>query len=347
MRKSWDKTLLALSPSDLVRYAAIAFALLVLPVWCFRACRAAQTPMTRITPDIPATPSIELERPSIPIAVYDDAAGYVVDMDLEDYLVGVVAAEMPASYESEALKAQAVAARTYAVKKMKRFSGSGCDRGGDVCTDSNHCQAYRSPEKRRQTWGRDAETNEARIQAAVTATAGQIVTYDDQPIEAFFHSTSGGMTEDSANAFSEPLPYLKSVPSDETDAPRYQNALELSRAEFANAVNKAYGKAKLKAKSLEKSVAVLSRYPSGRAERIRLGKTEISGKQLRALFALDSSNVTFEFTKNAVILHTKGYGHGVGMSQTGANDMAKTGSRYDEILSYYYQNTKLALLPTG
>lgn len=278
------------------------------------------------------------------IKVYDAKNEQVIDMEIEEYLLGVVAAEMPVSFDLEALKAQAVAARTYTVKKMVQYGGSGCKNGSDICTDSSCCQAYISLEKRQSNWGNNAAQNESVIRLAVEQTKGELVLYDNQPIEAFFHSTSGGMTEASENAFSQALPYLRSVVSDEESAPKYEGSVEVARKEFVDTINNAYPDAKLKASNLEKTVYVVDYFESGRANKIQLGNTQIDAKRLRTLFSLDSTNIQFEFTENSVIMHTKGYGHGVGLSQTGADQMAKSGSSYRDILLYYYVDTTIQKL---
>lgn len=335
------------------RFYIIAIALfwaIAVPVLTVRGCQANQNRSQE--PNVSAekksngeSVSQELIPESFDISVYDEATSSVFTISIEEYLVGVVAAEMPASYETEALKAQAIAARTYTAKKLAEFGGAGCDNDPSghaaVCTSSAHCQAYRNAQQRSAAWGNNAPAYEVKIRQAVAATFGQLVVYDDAPIEAVFHSTAGGATEDSENVFSEPLPYLRSVQSDEVSAPRYASTVSISREEFVKTVNSAFPSAKLKANSLQKNIKVDSRYKSGRIQTLTLGKTKLSGKQLRALFSLDSTNVSFEFDGKNIIMHIKGYGHGVGMSQTGANDMALEGANYEDILTYYYTGTKI------
>lgn len=333
--------------SDYKIYAAAlaVFMAVSLPVWTVRGCTAARENIIIIPQQQSETKTLPTETVELPgsfdIKVYDKSAKKTFSMDIEEYIVGVVSAEMPASFEFEALKAQAIAARTYTARKLKAFGGSGCSHGADVCTDSGDCQAYSSQAERTKSWGENAQKYEQKIRQAVSETAGTLVIWQNEPIEAFFHSTSGGMTEDSQNAFSEPLPYLKSVVSDEPDAPRYQNCVKMSCSKFAKKVNSAYPKAKLKASTLKKNVRIVSRFASGRAEQIALGKIKISAKQFRALLGLDSTNITFEFSGDDILIHTKGFGHGVGLSQTGANDLAKSGWSCEKILTYYYTGTSL------
>lgn len=311
------------------------FFLVCLPVWVIRGCRANRQEQ-ETNQQTYRSPSLQ---------VYDTRKEQAVEMDLEEYLVGVVAAEMPASYELEALKAQAVAARTYTAKRLLSLGGKGCsEHHTDICTDSTHCQAYRSQAQRAENWGENASLYEQKIRKAVEDTAGQIVLYGQEPIEAFFHSTAGGMTEASENAFSAALPYLRPVESNETEAPRYEGSVTVSRRQFASSVNDLIPEAGLRSSTLEKNVKVSSRFESGRVDTVCVGDGTITGKQLRSLFDLDSTNITFEFTAQNVIMHTKGYGHGVGMSQTGANQLASQGRSYSDILLYYYTDTALGML---
>ena len=308
----------------------ILLALLVLlPLLIVRGCIAAFSPAddsgdeeeARLTP----------LAPSVTVSVYDAATGESRVMDLEEYLVGVVAAEMPSSFHPEALKAQAVAARTYALYRIKR---SGCRSGCDVCTDSSCCQAYADPASL------DGDKLQ-KITAAVNATRNQVILYEGQLIDALFHSTAGGMTEDSENVFAAAVPYLRSVASDETSAPRYEGAKTFSREEFAALLEDELG-VSLSPDDLESQVTVVSRYDSGRVDTVTAGGRSLSGRDMRRIFSLDSTNFTLEFTGQQVILHTKGFGHGVGMSQTGADQMAQNGADYVEILTYYYTGVEVA-----
>lgn len=277
------------------------------------------------------------------ISLYDPATDAVSSMSLETYIEGVVAGEVPVEFSDEAIKAQAVAARTYALKKVASLGGAPCGRGGaDLCTDSAHCQAYRTEAQRRERWGADYEANLGRFLNFAQATAGEIVTYNGGAIEAFFHSTSGGRTENSENAFSQALPYLRGVDSPgEESAPRFSGEAKVTRDAFVTKVNEAYAKANLAANRLEKDVKVLSYFESGRVNVLKLGGAKATGKDVRKLFDLDSANFTISFEKNNVIFSTLGYGHGVGMSQTGADSMARAGASYRQILSHYYTGTQI------
>lgn len=312
--------------------AILVFLALCLPVWLIRGCI--------ISRQIEKLPEIQVGAPVV--NVYDKDNGKIIQMNVEEYLVGVISAEMPASFDEEALKAQAVAARTYTARKLKTYGGSGCKSyvKADICTASTCCQAYDSPADRKKKWG-NPDYYENRIREAVLSTQGELIVYNDEPIEAFFHSTAGGYTEDSENAFSAALPYLRSVKSDETTASHYESSKTYARANFVSSINKAFKNAKLKVGTLENNIEVLSRFESGRVDRIRLGGATTTGKELRKQLSLDSTNITFEYSKKNIVIKTKGYGHGVGMSQTGADAMAKGGSNYKEILEYYYVGTAI------
>jgi len=277
------------------------------------------------------------------ISVYIAKEGVVREMDLEEYIVGVTAAEMPASFEPEALKAQAVAARTFAARHIAALGGSACGKSGaDICTDSTCCQAWCSDEAMRDKWGENYKTYQQKIVDAVKATAGEVITYDGALIEALYHSTSGGMTEDSQNVFSAARPYLVAVESPgEESAPRFKRTVEISLSQFVKKVNADFPDAKLSAKKLKSQVEVVSRYESGRVKSVRLGGATATGKQLRKTLSLDSANFSFAFGESSVSVTTIGFGHGVGMSQLGANAMASGGDGYVKILTHYYTGTAI------
>lgn len=273
------------------------------------------------------------------VTLYLHETGQRVTLPLEEYLVGVVAAEMPASFHMEALKAQAVAARTYT---LTRLNGGGCTSGCDLCSDSKCCQAYDTDEACRKKWGSSYAANIQTIRAAVIETQGEALYYDGKLIEALYHAASGGMTEDSENVFASARPYLRSVDSkNEVGSSHITDEERLTRKEFVKALNKAWPKAKLSADKLEDQVEITERFESGRVESIRLGGVTATGRELRGALELRSANFTIQFTKNEIIIDTRGYGHGVGMSQAGANGMAQDGATYDEILKHYYTGVEI------
>ena len=276
------------------------------------------------------------------ISLYDRASGKTEELPLEEYLIGVVGAEMPASFPLEALKAQAVAARTYAVRHMTAFGGSGCS-GADICTDSGCCQSYKSTEQLREKFGGEAERYMDKLRQAVYETEGEYAAYKGEPIEALYHSSAGGRTEDAQNVFSAALPYLIGVdsPGEET-AGKYAAEVTVSLGEFTNRVNKKWPAAKLKKNRLGEQVKVVSRYDSGRVKELKLNKVTVRGRELRRLFDLNSANFTLSIGEK-VTIRTKGYGHGVGMSQYGANELAKEGKNWQEILQWYYTGVTIGL----
>ena len=258
------------------------------------------------------------------------------EMELEEYILRVVSAEMPASYDLEALKAQAVAARTYTLRKKL---GGGCKKieGAEICSDHTHCQAYCSEEQMKEKWGEKYQAYHDKIQQAVAQTAGQVLVYDGQPISALYFSSSGGMTESSEHVFGGQVPYLKSVSSPgESEYEGAQTKKSFSYEEFVEKVSQAYPEANLAPGNVRASVSILSRYESGRVENLKLGSTTISGVKARALFGLRSANFTISFGERQLTFETVGYGHGVGMSQSGANAMGSNGSSYQDILLHYY-----------
>lgn len=262
-------------------------------------------------------------------------------MQLEEYLVGVVAGEMPATYEPEALKAQAVAARTYTYQKKLT---TGCKSGADICTYFGCCQAYSDTDLRKKTWKDEYDAKEEKIRQSIYATAGQILVYEGEPIQAFFHSSSGGMTEDVEHVFGDSaVPYLRAVESGgEEDGPRFTREVSMTAAEFVKGIKKIAPKAELSADTLAQSIGEPKRFASGRIESITIGGASLTGRQVRTAFDLDSANFTITVADGQVKIKTQGFGHGVGLSQVGANTMAKKGNDYKDILLHYYTGVELS-----
>lgn len=277
------------------------------------------------------------------LRLYDADTGRAVSLTLEEYLVGVVAAEMPSSFEDQALRAQAVAARTFAAAHMSALSGVPCGRAGcDLCSDSGCCQAWDGEDALREKWGGSYREKREKIASAVYGTAGEVLLYQGELIEALYHSTSGGRTEDSENVFAAMLPYLRSVDSPgEEDAPRYERTVEYSGRNFIKKLNAAFPGAKLTEAA---DVEILSRYESGRVERVRVGGATVTGREFRRALSLDSANFTVTAVGDTVSVSTRGFGHGVGMSQLGANAMAKEGADYRAILTHYYTGVSVEKL---
>jgi stage II sporulation protein D len=258
-------------------------------------------------------------------------------MDMQDYLVGVVAAEMPAEFQPEALKAQAVAARTYALY----CANTSKHADAEVCTDYNCCQAWHSQQELEQSWGDGYEKNLALITEAVQATEGQYLSYDGAPVFAAFHASSCGATEDCGAIWSS-VPYLISVDSPESadTVPNYISTVELSALDFRDTILSAYPSAKLTG-SADGWLGAVALDDSGRVSSVNIGGVDISGKELRELFSLRSTAFTLECSGQGFLFTVTGNGHGVGMSQYGANVMAADGSDYAQILAHYYPGTVL------
>ncbi|MDR0396265.1 MAG: stage II sporulation protein D [Oscillospiraceae bacterium] len=266
------------------------------------------------------------------IIVYDTKSGAPVSMPLELYVERALAAEAPASYHLEALKAQATAARTRAIAgRCARYPQA------NVCTDYTCCQAYLDDAAQRVKWGLSYPLFRAKLERAVVDTAGLIIAYDDKPILVLYHAISGGRTEDVELVYSEPLPYLRGVDSPgEESASKYKGRVSISRDEFVKVINKAFPSAGLASASLESQVDILKRSASNRVLDARLGGANADGRKLRGLFGLNSANFTIAFSGGEVVFDTIGHGHGVGMSQAGAEAMARGGADYLQILTHYY-----------
>ena len=267
---------------------------------------------------------------------------------LEDYVVGVVAAEMPAGYHPEALACQAVAARTFAIRQCRTLGGNGCGShpGYDVCTDSACCQGYLTPTAQRDKWPGEYSAMSARVESAVRVTAGQILTYDGRPIEALYHASSGGMTEDAAEVFSSARPYLVSVDSPgEEGFAGYVTRTAFTLEKAARLLTEAFPGCGVTADDLPHQLELRSSTASGRVDTACVGSRLITGTQLRQALGLRSTLLTWTFDEDSVTFQTRGYGHGVGMSQAGAQAMAAAGEGYADILAHYYPGTHLSLLP--
>ncbi|MBR0508139.1 MAG: stage II sporulation protein D [Clostridia bacterium] len=278
---------------------------------------------------------------AVQIRVYDHRADRIITMDLEEYIVGVVAAEMPVRYDFEALKAQAVASRTYTLYGVLH-GGCQTNPDADVCTNSKCCQAFSTHDRMQQTWGDDYVKNYNVIAQAVIETAGEVLVYDGKLCDALYHACSGGRTEDSENVYANALPYLRGVDSPYEDPMRTEDVPIGFDALIALIAEK-YPDSGVTEENAEETVKIAEAYDSGRVKTLRLGKTEITGKQARSLFDLRSTMFTITWSEDGIVFHTKGYGHGVGLSQNGANGMAKHGASYREILLHYYTGVSIGV----
>ncbi|EYE89832.1 sporulation protein [Fervidicella metallireducens AeB] len=279
------------------------------------------------------------------IKLYNKAEDKIIELYLEDYLRGVVAAETPASFELEALKAQAIAARTFAVAHMNVYGGNGCARhnGADVCSEV-HCQAWMSKQERMKSWdGENAEKYWKKISDAVDSTRGMVITYEGKLAKDIkYHASSGGKTENSVSVFGYESPYLVSVDSPyEKGNSRFTSVVTLKKQDFINRLKESNPSLKLSVKTLSSQVKVISYTDGGRVKDIKIGDKIFTGVDIRWAVGLKSANFTIKFDKDNIIFTVVGSGHGVGLSQWGANEMAKRGSNYSEILKHYYKGTEL------
>lgn len=274
------------------------------------------------------------------ISIYCQSSKSVVRLDMQEYITGVVAAEMPSSYGAEALKAQAVAARTYFEYKRRR-GGCGKNDSCAVCTASGHCQAYADKNERRKKWGKSFEEKEARIQQAVRDTQGEIMTFGGEVVLAMYHDSSFGSTEAYRDLYSGgKAEYLQSVSTPEK-AREVKRIKAINCAEFAHRLMKKFPDCAVRAAHLQNQLEIKELTASGRVKAVRVGKIIVSGSEFEAAAGLRSTLYSFNFSAGNIIFTNYGYGHGVGMSQRGAAAMAKEGKSYEEILLHYYKGVTI------
>jgi len=295
--------------------------------------RTSSTLDTQLTKEV-EQPVALLESP-ISIAVYRTEPKVVEEIPLEEYVIGVVASEMPAEFELEALKAQALAARTYIVKQLLNEKKVGTPDGADV-TDTQMHQVYKNKQELKAQWGADYEWKLQKITEAVAATQGKILTYDNTPIDASFFSTSNGFTENSEAYWTEELPYLKSVESPwDTNSPKFSDRKVFTLAEFEQKLGVSVGD--------NNSVGtVVEKTPGQRVGVVNINGKTFTGREIREALGLNSTDFTWERKGDQIIITTKGNGHGVGMSQYGANFMAEEGKNYEDIVLHYYSGVQVA-----
>ncbi|MEH6942837.1 stage II sporulation protein D [Bacillus sp. JJ722] len=277
----------------------------------------------------------QLDQSVVEVAVLRSADNKVSKLPLEKYIVGVVAAEMPAEFELEALKAQALTARTYIVNHMMNGSSNKALKGADV-TDTVDDQVYKSDDELKAQWGADYNWKYKKVAQAVLETEGQIITYGGKPITATFFSTSNGFTENSEAIWPSPYPYLKSVESPwDKQSPKFYDRKVVSVEQFEKSLG-------VNIKDKNSIGSIIKRTPGKRVASVKINGKVISGKDVREKLGLRSSDFSWERKGDSIIITTKGYGHGVGMSQYGANGMAKEGKNYEQIVKHYYSGIQIA-----
>lgn len=286
---------------------------------------------------------IELEENNDALKIYNSKTNEIEEIEIEEYIKGVVAAEMPAAFDIEALKAQAVAARTYAVSRIERFGDGHPDHPQSPLCTGIHCQAWLSLDELKQAHG-DKWVNEywPKIREAVDSTKGEVLMFDEELIEPLFHSTSGGMTEDSEDVFVSAKPYLRAVESPyEEDAPKFKDSMTMSFNDFVKKVNSKYPNTNITKSNITQMIKVAEKSETGRIKQLMIGDDLVSGRDFRTLFNLNSTNFKINMIGDQIQIETIGNGHGVGMSQWGANGMAKNGSSYEQILKHYYTGVEI------
>lgn len=284
-------------------------------------------PRAQSVPDTDCAPAPD----ELFLSVYVDGA--LLPIALEAYVAGVVRAEMPLSYAPEALKAQAIAARTYAVQKSHHFSGEGCASHpqADICAEPGCCQGYEP------SFALDAADE------AALATAGQVLIFRGHPIRALYHACAGGHTEDAENVFSSAIAYLRGVPSPgEEGYDQYSDQALFDRDGLQVAFQDFPDVELIDGLSLAEQIEVLSRSDAGRVLSIRVGLTALSGSEFRRALGLRSANFSLAFPGDSLRVTSLGSGHGVGMSQTGADAMARSGADCEEILKWYFTDVEIA-----
>ncbi|UTR16967.1 stage II sporulation protein D [Salipaludibacillus sp. LMS25] len=267
------------------------------------------------------------------VAVFRSGTEMIENVPLEEYIVGVVASEMPASYEMEALKAQALTARTYLIRQLLEGGDLNLPDGADV-TDTELHQVFQNEAELEEAWGGDFEWKISRIRQAVYETEGQVITFEGEPITATFFSTSNGYTENSEEYWENEIPYLRSVESPwDTESPRYKDEREFTIDEI---------EARLQVTIHDDDLGkISSRTTGGRVAEVTIDGHTFSGREIREALELDSSDFTWDMIGGKVVIETRGWGHGVGMSQFGADGMAREGYSYEDIINYYYQGVTI------
>lgn len=275
------------------------------------------------------------------INLINTSTNEITQIGLDEYLLGVVSAEMPASYDIEALKAQAVVARTYT---MYTITHNGSKHGdGTICTSSACCQAWISKEDRMNKWSEEErDSNWQKIEEAVYSTKGQVIEYNGEVIDAFFHSNSGGKTEVPVNVWGgTDFPYLQVVETaGEDEYSQYSSEVNFSKQDFITKMKAKYSDFTIDWNESE-CIKIIEYTDSGRARTVKVGNKEISGVEARSIFGLKSANFEVSIDGDNIKFSVLGYGHGVGMSQTGADAMAKNGSTYEEIINHFYAGIKI------
>jgi len=264
----------------------------------------------------------------------------IEEVNLDEYIASVVSAEMPVDYELEALKAQAIVARTYTIYKITTSKKHDI---ADICDKSTCCQAWISKKDRLKRWEEDkANDNWNKIVKAVNETVGKIIVYKGKPINAFFHANSGGKTQIPLYVWGGTgYPYLQVVEtSGEENYKQYSSEAKFTKEELIEKIKKEHKDFEINFDK-ENCIEITKRDESDRVLTVKIGNLKLSGVETRTLFGLRSANFTVEIKDKEVLFKVIGYGHGVGMSQTGADALAKKGKNYEEIINHFYTGVEI------
>jgi stage II sporulation protein D len=275
--------------------------------------------------------------------VLDVSTGEVIEVSAEEYVVGAVCAEMPATFEPEALKAQAVAARTYAERQRLRELENPTPElcGADFSNDTSKYQGYFTVNQAKQYFGDNFEVSYNKIKSAADEVCGYIITYEDEPIISAFHSMSSGTTESAENVWGASVDYLIPVDSSfDTSAPKYMEEVSFDKEILRSELTAAFEGLQL-GEDFTKWITVSSVSDSGTVLEVQVGNMNVTGSELRSALSLRSACFEIEYSDDSATFTTKGYGHGVGMSQYGANAMAAEGKTWQEILEHYYPGCEI------
>lgn len=278
--------------------------------------------------NLPVFQEIKQESDPIKVSVTRHQTGKIEKVPLEEYVALVVASEMPAEFNLEALKAQAIAARTYVVNHLLHDDDK-------LITDTTEHQVYRNKDELQQLWGSDFQWKWQKIRQAVNETKQMIITYNGKPITPTFFSMSNGYTEDAKYYWGNDFPYLKSVES------KWEESLPNFTSQEIFTIEELKGKLNLSVSTLSEMTMNIKRTPSQRVGELTIGNESFTGREIREKLNLRSTDFTIKQQGNHFIFTTKGYGHGVGMSQYGANGMGEEGKTYEQILTYYYKDIEI------
>ena len=280
--------------------------------------------------------------------MYISSSKKIITINLEDYIVGVVCAEMPVEFDKEALKAQAVAARTFAVAHIEGYGGKKYEGAhGVMLTDSIDCQVYMGKEERLSKWpSNEKDEYWNKVSEEVKETSGQVLMYNNKLVmEPYYFAVSSGETEDAKEVLGEDIQYLKTVSSPgEESVQKYKSKVNINYISFINKINSVFPKSKINLTNVRNSAAILSRNKTGSVKNIKVGNTTTTGSKFRSIIGLNSTNFKISSNITDFQIDCTGYGHGLGMSQWGARAMAKKGSKYDEILKHYYTGVGIETL---